>query len=435
MINKPNFPPFEDLTANDMTGFIRIRFGDFFDVRQPHYTSLDKLDREHCYYLSDAWDKIGRFINNPALDHIPHEALDSVLVWDLGRYDTMIDVDGNVVDMSSKHDYAPKWHGVIPCEEMEKATIANKVNPFSCRLSAMNNVALDDRLDIEASLIYNLYEVIPLTNLISVDYLRYYFWCSGSVDKHRNGFWYNYEPAESLGILFLFYVEHDLFDELYKDTGLYKNMLDCEVLKDAEADIESFEQHEEIVAEHKKMLEAESRKYGTLYLKAAFGTPDYEQLQRLEMQVIHKIRLQNKKASQRNGIVDISSFSGFVSELERFETGFHSIKISGAQQIYDLPLKVVEVVLRAKLWYNLGSDVIYSGIMMNDMLNVLWDYWNTLCKVNYTYQQKKEFVSSIRAISKERNGWAHGSKAYSIREADVIMQRVYHILKEINRII
>jgi len=429
MDNNLNMPPFEDLTeVTGEPGYIRIRFGDYFDIRQPHYKSLDQLDRKNCYYLADAWDKLCQYINNPMLDHIPNEVLESLRFWDIGRYDTLINVNGDVVDLSSHDvDYGERWHGIVPSGELDVGR-----HSWLCKISALNNVVLDDSLDIEASIIYNLYEIVPLTNLITIDFLRYYFWCDKNLDIQRREFEEKGE-APSLGTLFLLWVEKQTSDELEEDTGgLVRSMLDCDILKDGEADLESFEKHEEIIANHNAMLEEESRKHGTLYLKAAFGAPYYEQLRQLELQVINKITIEAKNSDFRR---DPSSYTGFISELEHFEVGLHSIKADGIRKVYNLPLKVIEVILRAKLWYKLGSNVVYDGIMMNEMINILRDNWDYLCKVKYTYQEKNQFIQSLRAIKTERNIWAHGSKGYTIDEANKIMQRLYSSIKDINRFI
>lgn len=424
-------PPFEDLTQIcDMPGYIRIRFGDYFDVRQPRYKRLDQLDRAHCYYLSDAWDKLNKYINNPALDHIPFEVLESVRVWDIGRYDTLIDVNGDVVDLSchSKY-YTGKWHGVVPNDDID-------VSNWLCRLSAINNVKLNDMLDIEASILYNLYEVVPLTNLISVDFLRYYFWCDGALDSMRRDF--NMErdsKIPTLGTLFLFQTEATVSNELEEDTGgLVRTMLDCEALKNEEADLESFEQHEAIIAAHRIRMEVEAEKNGALFLKAAFGSSHYEQLRSLERKVLNKIQLERNRARKGQRVSEPFGYSGFVSELEHFETNYHTIKVSGIKRVYNIPLKVVEVVLRAKLWYKLGNRIVYDGIMMNDLLDVLCTYWDSLCNMANSYEQRSELIQSIKEIARERNTWAHGSKCYSIEEADMLMQKVYGIIKEINQI-
>ncbi len=431
MDNTCNVPEYEDLISNDMPGYIRIRFGDYFEVRQPRYTSLSQLDRQHCYYLADAWDKLCRYINNPAMDHIPFEVLESLRVWDIGRYHTLINVYGEVVDLSIHSKwYSGRWQGVVPNDDLGLL-----VEKWSCRLSAMNNVMLNDQLDIEATVIYNLYEIKPLTDLISVDFLRYYFWCDGSLDKQRREFEEKGE-APSLGALFLLWTEQRISDELEEETGgLVRSMLDVDVLKDEEADLESFEQHEEIINTFNKMLEEDARKYGKLYLKAAFGTPDYEQLRRFEMQVHHKIQVENDSATDAQNRINESMYTGFVAELEHFEAGFQNIKTSGIRKVYNLPLKVVEVILRAKLWYRLGSKVIWDRTMMGDMIDILWDHWEKLCRSRCSFQQKKELINAISSIAGKRNTWAHGSKEYSIDEAEEIMQRVYRVIKEINRLI
>lgn len=399
-------------------GKIEILFGDYFEINEPHYTRLDQLDRQHCYYLSNVYDKLDGIINNPAIDSIPIDVLESVLVVDLQKYDTMVDINGNVIDWSSKEQYymngepLAEWYGLTPCKECDEAL---SLDSMMCRLSAINNVMFDDKLDIEASLIYNLIEIRPKSDKITVEYLRYFFWYPDREHCNQDGLQFRRDL-------------HYLFcEELEYYTGNSRYVFTCDWLNSFYAIIDDFDTHEHLIEQHKQLQDQQARQYGAFYLKAAFGSPYYDNLKSLEKRVTHLLHKDSSKDSR-----DLSAFSGFVSELERFETGFNSLKASGEQHVSFLPFRAVEVILRAKLRCELGAEV-KANDMMGTLIDYIREYWNDLTYHKYDYEDRNYLLSSLQSIARLRNEWAHCSKEYTILEAEKIMKRIYEVIKDIDK--
>lgn len=161
---------------------IKINFTDYFSVSFPRFKRFTDLDRKHAIYLAPPLmrNKVDNYINNLHIYKIPEHVIDSLYVVEFQKYDTMIDVNGNVVNFSDGLDeYSP----------IEKTVENGEFSWFNKKITSVNHVVFDDLLDIESSLIYNLLEIKPITDKISLEYLRYYFYHTPveSIFDYKNG--------------------------------------------------------------------------------------------------------------------------------------------------------------------------------------------------------------------------------------------------------
>ena len=86
---------------------MQIKFSDYFIATLPRYKKMSELNRKKSYYLSNIHDKLDNYINNINYLSIPKHILDEVLVVDLQKYDSMIDINGDEYDWSGKEYYEP----------------------------------------------------------------------------------------------------------------------------------------------------------------------------------------------------------------------------------------------------------------------------------------------------------------------------------------
>jgi hypothetical protein len=151
---------------------MKVRFQDLFSVSLPRHKRLSELERDKAVYLPSGMlmDELYNCINNKNSIEIPRDILDSILVVEFQRYDKMIDINGEEYDLSAAND--PFSSRSLKIDD----TIVEDLFYFEKKLSAVNNIFLNDIINIEASVIYNLLEIRPKTKDVSLDYLRYYFW-------------------------------------------------------------------------------------------------------------------------------------------------------------------------------------------------------------------------------------------------------------------
>lgn len=85
---------------------INVKFLDYFSVSFPRYKKFSELDREHAIYLAPPLmrDKVDNYLNNLNIFKLPQSVIESLYVVEFQKYDTMIDVKGNVMNFSDGID-------------------------------------------------------------------------------------------------------------------------------------------------------------------------------------------------------------------------------------------------------------------------------------------------------------------------------------------
>lgn len=393
---------------------IRIRFGDFFSAKMPRYKRISELRRDEAIYLPAGLipDEIYNYVNNLHCVSIPQDLLDSVLVVELQKYDTMIDVNGKPYDWSDEYgDFSPKDPDDYPGFWFEK-----KVN-------AVNNVFFEDLIDLEASIIYNLIEISPQNNKISLDYLRYYFWntkfCVNESDC-SNCEYFTGQTCKKMP----FAVEtlekfrdasHDYILENYGEERYY---IFPEVLDQLEIEIDSFSLHENLVALHRQYQEEQSRAFGRKELQERFGSPLYEELKMLESQVYSVLTPEEKQNA-------MGRYTGFVRSLEEALTIFNDIKRVAANGISQASLMAFktscEIILNAKL--RIIGDLYWDeNGTFYDNIRFIKNYKSTVFKRRLTNDEISEFFNNLNYIRVTKNKGSHTSDFIPIEKAEEIVE-------------
>jgi len=374
----------------------RINFSDYFKISQPRKKCLSELDRENAYYLPPPLlsDDIMYCINNPEVGTIPRSLIDDILVVEFQRYDTMVDKDGNEYDWSN---YCFQPMGLAEIDD--DLGMFGLEKWFEKRLSAVNHILLNNKLDIEASVIYNLFEIRPKTEHITADYLRYYF----------------QQPLEEIGegvdishqTVFIWSVKNKFYDE---HNAYYYS---CEDFTESRLTIDCFDRHAKLVEENRRVLDEMNRGRKSMAIKAVFGQSLYNNLVRLENRIL--TYLDNNKLLQNR-----ESYSGFVTMLEDSSEIFDNVKkeqpdISTAS-IFGFAVSL-EVILRAKLMMNPKlNGLIHDKCTLGHMLNCLRDYPNAVFK-RRTPDHKT--IKLLRFAANKRNHeYAHTGRRISISDAE-----------------
>lgn len=305
---------------------MQIKFSDYFIATLPRYKKMSELNRKKSYYLSNIHDKLDNYINNINYLSIPKHILDEVLVVDLQKYDSMIDINGDEYDWSGKEYYEPvRTSNEIECLDW-----------YTKKLTAVNHIIFDDILDVESSIIYNLIEITPLSE-ISVEYLKYYFWY-----WPRNEF---DKVSEGQKLLNRIYEESGRNIAL-TNGGYEKFIYTCELLNSSFMVIDKFEYHNDLIMQHSEYLREQTPNKAKMSLQALFGSPLYQNLSRLEKQITNKLIIE-KDLKNNN------SYTGFLSLLEEGLSNFDNVKNNGEKNItigtiFNFPL-ALEIYIRAKI--------------------------------------------------------------------------------------
>ena len=374
----------------------RINFSDYFTVSQPRKKCLANLDRENAYYLPPPLlsDEIMYCINNPDVGTIPRHLIDDILVVEFQKYDTMVDMDGNEYDWSNGC-YSP----------MELTKINNDLDRYELgewlekRLSAVNHVLLNNKLDIEASVIYNLFEIKPKTEKISVDYLRYYF------QQPLNEINEYYDISHST--IFTWSVKNKFYDT---HSAYYYS---CEDFIESCLTIDCFDWHGELIEENRNVLDELNRGSKRRAIKETFGQCLYNNLVLLEKRIITYLDSHSLLQSR-------ACYSGFVAMLEDSNDSFCIVKneqdsISTAS-IYGFAVSF-EIILRAKLKLNPKvSKKIYDKCTLGYMLDCLRDSPDEVFKRR---KPDNKTINLLRQATNKRNReYAHTIHWISTSDAE-----------------
>lgn len=367
----------------------KINFTDYFSVSFPRYKKYTDLDRKHAIYLAPPLmrDKVDNYINNLYINELPEHVIDSLYIVELQKYDTMIDVNGNVIDFSDGLDeYSPIGK-----------TVENKeFSWFNKKITSVNHVVFDDLLDIESSLVYNLLEIRPITDKISLNYLRYYFY---------------YTPPESIfdiknGEKLLRYIKCRFSEKI--DSAFFYS---CDLFENVKITIDNFEYHGNLTSEHLSFLNEQSREGGKIAIQAEFGSALYNNLRNLEKRIQNYLTADNLWGNT-------SDYTGFVLALEEgiltfnnaFEKGKTDISTSS---LFGFPLSC-EIILRAKLKLNDKNLFVDEKFMFGSLIKYLYKYDKFIFKSGY---KDDSFIDLIKKIADKRNLYAHKGNRISINKA------------------
>jgi uncharacterized protein YqkB len=392
-----------------------IRFGDYFTISMPKYKRLSELKRNEAVYLPAGLlaNEIYEYINNRFCMCIPKELVNDILVVEMQRYDTMIDVSGNLFDWSDKqHIFDPM---VVSAYSEEW---------FTKKISAVNNVFFDDVIDIEASVIYNLIEIRSKTKDISADYLRYYFWripfCINNaqcdVCEYNLGSKCAIEPPGTEALRRIRDAAYNYILENYgADSRFY---IYCDVLENLEVQIDNTSSRDDLAEKHKKYIDEQSRALGILKLQELFGSPLYDNLKGIEAHVYSVLTPSEKKNSR-------AKYVGFVRVLEEALTIYNSIresgKASGISQASIMAFKTpCEIILNAKLRLINPDNWSPSNTFDKNIKYVRSNKSAVLARY-LTTNELSEFFDSLDYIRRMKNDGSHTTEYISFDEADKII--------------
>jgi len=397
---------------------MKIKFGDYFTSSMPRYKRLSELKRNEAVYIPSNYllpNTIYSYINNPNCSQIPKEIIDDVLVVHMQKYDTMIDVNGNLFDWSEKgFIYDPK--DVDDCQ----------IDWFEKKISAVNNMLFEDKLDVESSIIYNLIEIRPLESQISLDYLRYYFWDMPKSDEEDNNSYLQitdsgiYEKPYRLNVLFN--ASEYACRIIEKETGCLRYIITPEILQNIEIEIDDLSEHVPIVQSHRTFLFEQSRAYGKRALQERFGSPLYESLESLEKEVYQVLTPAEK------GDKDIlSSYTGFVRSLGDALNLFTDLKeneqrtYQGISQASLMAIKTsCEIILKAKLRIlNLSNWEPKNSFSKN--ISFIFENKRAVLSRWLSSNELDDFRNSLHEIRIWKNRGSHTSEFISIEEADYLI--------------
>ncbi|WP_019227232.1 hypothetical protein [Sedimentibacter sp. B4] len=388
---------------------IEIKFSDYFKATLPRYKSINDLNRKKSYYLSNVHDKLDNYINNINFSNIPKNILDDILVVDLQKYDTMIDIDGSEYDWSGDKYYEP----VRTTYEIEC------LDWYTKKLTAVNHIIFDDILDIESSIIYNLIEITPISE-ISVEYLRYYFW-------HKP--WTIQDIDKTEGKIFLDKIYNKFSKNIAITNGGYEKFIyTCELLNESYMVIDKFEKHRDIISLHYQYLSEQKPNKSKVLLQSQFGSPLYQNLEKLEKQMPHRLITQNENPRNFN------SYTGFLTLLEEGQSNFANVKSLGGNDItigtiFNYPL-ACEIFIRAKMKlinrYIKHDDTLYY--LINEIKSGIIQY----LKKDVTENEKNIFLIEMDNIREIRNYGGHTSKKIPIDKAQKIIDLVCSALRKID---
>lgn len=386
---------------------IKINFTDYFSVSFPRFKRFTDLDRKHAIYLAPPLmrNKVDNYINNLHIYKIPEHVIDSLYVVEFQKYDTMIDVNGNVIDFSDGLDeYSP----------IEKVVENKEFSWFNKKINYVNHVIFDDLLDIESSLIYNLLEIRPVTDKISLEYLRYYFYHTPveSIFDYKNG--------EKL----LQYITN-CFTENVDSTFYYS----CDLFENITITIDNFTRQEKLISEHLSFLKEQSRDVGKIAIQAEFGSDLYNNLRELEK------RIQNYLTA--NNLWDETlDFTGFVSTLEDSMLIFNNAHEKGkadisTASIFGFPL-ACEIILRVKLKLNNSNLLIDKKTMFGKLIDYLYQYDKFIFKSG---NKNDSFIKLIKRVADKRNSYAHKGNRISIKRAKSDIDLFCKAIRKIDELI
>ncbi len=392
-----------------------IRFGDYFTINMPRYKRLTDLKRDEAVYLPTGLlaAEIYEYINNKYCMSIPRELINDILVVEMQKYDTIIDVNGNLFDWSDK-------------QYIFEPTVAEGYSEdwFTKKISAVNNVFFNDVIDIEASVIYNLIEIIPKTKDVSVDYLRYYFWrmpfCVNNSQcdecEYNSGSKCAIEPpgTEALDLIRDAACKY-IFENYGADSRFY---VFSDVLENIEVQIDGSSSRNDLTEKHKQYIDERSRALGMLKLQELFGSPLYENLKDVEARVYSVLTPAEKKYNR-------DEYTGFVRVLEEALTIYNSIKENGKapgiSQASIMAFKTpCEIILKAKLRL-ITPDNWSPSNTFNKNINFIRTNNGAVFSRILTSNELSEFFNSLDYIRRMKNDGSHTTEYISIEEADTII--------------
>jgi len=406
---------------------MEINFSHHFSITQPRYKRLSELKRSEAVYLPTGLlpDDLYKYINNVNCSFIPKDVLDSIQVVEFQKYDTMIDINGNEFDWSDAYDaYSPE--GV----KVNDVAIGSDFL-FEKRVSAVNNMFLNDVIDIESSIIYNLLEIRPTSALISVDYLRYYFWDSTYCVFETNHQGLECENCEfntgttclkmPSGVDTLNRARSITHDMIFQASGEERFSLLPEAFCDLQIEIDDPTQHSDLILKHKQYLDEQGRSFGTKQLQIIFGSPIYDELRELEARV-YSILSPNEKEEKKD------SYTGFIRHLEDALTIFNDIKNkSGETGTVNISQATImafksscEIILKVKLRIlELPKWNAEFGFMQN--IDFISKNKKSVFRRWLSSEEMRDFYDSLHFVRKMKNQGSHTTEFISINEAERII--------------
>ena len=383
-----------------------IPFEGYLSATLPRYKSFSELKRNEAYYLSNIHDKVDNYINDPGYSYIPYDVLSEILMVDLQKYDTFIDINGNVLDLSGGEYYTL-------CDfDYEPYFDHDNDSPFAKKVMAVNNVLLNNKIDFEATILYNLIEIRPINSSISPEYLKYYFYYRG---KDTDG--WNY----------LDWAYEAFCRTLEEQTGDSRYIYTPDILKSGVLVIDDLSLHSEIISSFQDSL-YEQRNPGRLALQEAFKSPLYEQLKSLEKAV--KIKILNSDMDPESKSNNLSTLTGLLTLLDEGMRVYVQCKQGRQEHIHVTSLLnfflSCEMIIRAKLFLHCNR-IIDSSKGFSYLLS---EYRNSIEWIpNYS-----EFTKGLYDIKETRNKAAHTGERITIHEAEMIVNKVCNTICKIMNI-
>ena len=388
-----------------MADKIEIKFGDYFTATLPRYKQFKDLKRNEAYYLSNVHDKLDNYINNPLYTSIPDEVLRSILVVELQKYDTMIDINGEEYDWSNGYPFTP----------LEREVENQYYYWFEKKWVDVNHVVFDDIMDIESSVVYNLIEIRPKSG-ITLDYLRYWLW-------------YNPDLVTD-GKSFLYEVYGEFCDNLERINGDSRYLYTCGLLLKQTAVVDNLSEHSSIIRAHNNYLDEAARAESKMALQALFGSPLYNNLKKLENRVVKQLTPDEAKNDQ-------SSYAGFVRMLEESQRIFNATKERGIKTISTASIfsfySACEIILRAKIKCILNTQV-FAGDSFSSCIKLLKDNAPILFRRRLPTDEWREFFDDLNRVRLGKNDGSHTTETINIAEAENTIAFVCNkVIKNIDR--